>query len=169
MVSDQDGGLLSRMKERRVFLFEQIVIFSEPIDKKKGFTSPGYLFKNNIKVSAAQLNHLQLLDVSMMQIALWHLVEHSNCFPTTLPFCSFYSVLCSSLQVSWLGLEENADDPCKFTLTSRSSSGNLERYTLHSMSPGVSRVWVHQVSQILENQRNFLNGKIKIITFQNPS
>uniref|UniRef100_A0A665UMS5 non-specific serine/threonine protein kinase n=1 Tax=Echeneis naucrates TaxID=173247 RepID=A0A665UMS5_ECHNA len=108
MVSDQDGGLLSRMKERRVFLFEQIVIFSEPLDKKKGFSTPGYLFKNSIKVS-------------------------------------------------WLGLEENADDPCKFTLTSRSSSGNLERYTLHSMSPGVSQVWIHQVGQILENQRNFLN------------
>uniref|UniRef100_A0A8C5EAA0 Triple functional domain protein-like n=1 Tax=Gouania willdenowi TaxID=441366 RepID=A0A8C5EAA0_GOUWI len=29
MVTDQDGGLLSRMKERRVFLFEQIVIFSD--------------------------------------------------------------------------------------------------------------------------------------------
>lgn len=54
MVSDQDGGLLSRMKERRVFLFEQIVIFSEPLDKKKGFSTPGYLFKNSIKVSAAQ-------------------------------------------------------------------------------------------------------------------
>uniref|UniRef100_A0A3B5BJV3 non-specific serine/threonine protein kinase n=1 Tax=Stegastes partitus TaxID=144197 RepID=A0A3B5BJV3_9TELE len=110
MVSDQDGGLLSRMKERRIFLFEQIVIFSEPLDKKKGFSTPGYLFKNSIKVS-------------------------------------------------WLGLEENAEDPCKFTLTSRSSSGNLERYTLHSTSPGVSQVWIHQVSQILENQRNFLNGK----------
>ncbi|TNN79748.1 Triple functional domain protein [Liparis tanakae] len=117
MVSDQDGGLLSRMKERRVFLFEQIVIFSEPIDKKKGFSSPGYLFKNNIKVS-------------------------------------------------WLGLEENTDDPCKFTLTSRSSSGNLERYTLHSMSPGVSQVWVHQVSQILENQRNFLNALTSPIEYQ---
>lgn len=53
MVSDQDGGLLSRMKERRVFLFEQIVIFSEPLDKKKGFSTPGYLFKNSIKVSRA--------------------------------------------------------------------------------------------------------------------
>lgn len=50
MVSDQDGGLLSRMKERRVFFFEQIVIFSEPLDKKKGFSTPGYLFKNSIKV-----------------------------------------------------------------------------------------------------------------------
>ena len=51
MVSDQDGGLLSRMKERRVFLFEQIVIFSEPLDKKKGYTTLGYLFKNSVKVS----------------------------------------------------------------------------------------------------------------------
>uniref|UniRef100_A0A671XKQ1 Uncharacterized protein n=1 Tax=Sparus aurata TaxID=8175 RepID=A0A671XKQ1_SPAAU len=117
MVSDQDGGLLSRMKERRVFLFEQIVIFSEPLDKKKGFSTPGYLFKNSIKVS-------------------------------------------------WLGLEENAEDPCKFTLTSRSSSGNLERYTLHSTSPGVSQVWVHQVSQILENQRNFLNALTSPIEYQ---
>ncbi|KAM3614475.1 uncharacterized protein V6R79_014933 [Siganus canaliculatus] len=117
MVSDQDGGLLSRMKERRVFLFEQIVIFSEPLDKKKGFSTPGYLFKNSIKVS-------------------------------------------------WLGLEENAEDPCKFTLTSRSSSGNVERYTLHSTSPGVSQVWVHQVSQILENQRNFLNALTSPIEYQ---
>lgn len=117
MVSDQDGGLLSRMKERRVFLFEQIVIFSEPLDKKKGFSTPGYLFKNSIKVS-------------------------------------------------WLGLEENAEDPCKFTLTSRSSSGNMERYTLHSTSPGVSQVWLHQVSQILENQRNFLNALTSPIEYQ---
>uniref|UniRef100_A0A8C9STD6 Trio Rho guanine nucleotide exchange factor n=1 Tax=Scleropages formosus TaxID=113540 RepID=A0A8C9STD6_SCLFO len=50
MVSDQDAGILARMKERRVFLFEQIVIFSEPLDKKKGYSIPGYLFKNSIKV-----------------------------------------------------------------------------------------------------------------------
>lgn len=67
--------------------------------------------------------------------------------------------------MSWLGLEENAEDPCKFTLTSRSSSGNVERYTLHSTSPGVCQVWIHQVSQILENQRNFLNGERHILNF----
>ncbi|XP_076613288.1 rho guanine nucleotide exchange factor 25 isoform X2 [Chaetodon auriga] len=50
-VSEQESGLLSRAKERRVFLFEQLVIFSEPIDKKKGFSLPGYTFKNSIKVS----------------------------------------------------------------------------------------------------------------------
>lgn len=51
-VSEQECGLLSRAKERRVFLFEQLVIFSEPIDKKKGFSLPGYTFKNSIKVGA---------------------------------------------------------------------------------------------------------------------
>lgn len=50
-VTEQDSGLLSRARERRVFLFEQLVIFSEPIDKKKGFSIPGYIFKNSIKVS----------------------------------------------------------------------------------------------------------------------
>uniref|UniRef100_A0A8C9VXT6 Rho guanine nucleotide exchange factor 25 n=1 Tax=Scleropages formosus TaxID=113540 RepID=A0A8C9VXT6_SCLFO len=50
-VMEQDSSLLSRARERRVFLFEQIVIFSEPIDKKKGFSLPGYIFKNSIKVS----------------------------------------------------------------------------------------------------------------------
>ncbi|XP_029989830.1 rho guanine nucleotide exchange factor 25 [Sphaeramia orbicularis] len=48
---EQESGILSRAKERRVFLFEQLVIFSEPIDKKKGFSLPGYTFKNSIKVS----------------------------------------------------------------------------------------------------------------------
>ncbi|XP_067383104.1 rho guanine nucleotide exchange factor 25 isoform X2 [Channa argus] len=50
-VCEQDSGFLSRAKERRVFLFEQLVIFSEPIDRKKGFSLPGYVFKNSIKVS----------------------------------------------------------------------------------------------------------------------
>ncbi|XP_026012521.1 triple functional domain protein isoform X15 [Astatotilapia calliptera] len=55
MVSDPDGGLLGRMKERRVFLFEQLVIFSEPLDKKKGFSLPGFLYKNSIKISCLGL------------------------------------------------------------------------------------------------------------------
>ncbi|XP_063064702.1 rho guanine nucleotide exchange factor 25 isoform X2 [Engraulis encrasicolus] len=50
-VTEQDASFLSRAKERRVFLFEQLVIFSEPIDRKKGFSIPGYIFKNSIKIS----------------------------------------------------------------------------------------------------------------------
>ncbi|XP_072009144.1 triple functional domain protein isoform X3 [Engystomops pustulosus] len=53
LVTNQNAGLHS--KERRVFLFEQIVIFSEPLDKKRGFSTPSFLFKNSIKVSCLGL------------------------------------------------------------------------------------------------------------------
>ncbi|RXN02072.1 Triple functional domain protein [Acipenser ruthenus] len=118
LVSDQDSGLLARMKERRVFLFEQIVIFSEPLDRKKGFSVPGYLYKNSIKVS-------------------------------------------------YLGLEDNVEgDPCKFALTSRSADSSTETYILHSANPGVRQVWMHEINQILENQRNFLNALTSPIEYQ---
>ncbi|XP_067891439.1 kalirin isoform X5 [Heterodontus francisci] len=48
-VTEQDSGVLSRSKERRVFLFEQIVIFSEQLNK--GSSTPRYQFKNSIKMS----------------------------------------------------------------------------------------------------------------------
>lgn len=39
------------LRERRVFLFEQIIIVSEEIDKRKNnMSSPGYIYKNSIKV-----------------------------------------------------------------------------------------------------------------------
>lgn len=62
-VSEQESGILSRPRERRVFLFEQLVIFSEPIDKKKGFSLPGYTFKNSIKVSCLGVEELSEEDL----------------------------------------------------------------------------------------------------------
>uniref|UniRef100_A0A2K5JU63 non-specific serine/threonine protein kinase n=1 Tax=Colobus angolensis palliatus TaxID=336983 RepID=A0A2K5JU63_COLAP len=117
LVTDQDAGLLPRCRERRIFLFEQIVIFSEPLDKKKGFSMPGFLFKNSIKVSC----------------------------------------LC---------LEENVEnDPCKFALTSRTGDV-VETFILHSSSPSVRQTWIHEINQILENQRNFLNALTSPIEYQ---
>ncbi|XP_036208935.1 kalirin isoform X21 [Myotis myotis] len=52
-VIELDAGMQSRTKERRVFLFEQIVIFSELL--RKGSVTPGYMFKRSIK-----MNHLVL-------------------------------------------------------------------------------------------------------------
>ncbi|XP_021097065.1 rho guanine nucleotide exchange factor 25 isoform X8 [Heterocephalus glaber] len=51
------GGLLSsRGRERRVFLFEQIIIFSEPLGGgARGGTQPGYVYKSSIKVSCLGL------------------------------------------------------------------------------------------------------------------
>uniref|UniRef100_A0A8C7RB56 non-specific serine/threonine protein kinase n=1 Tax=Oncorhynchus mykiss TaxID=8022 RepID=A0A8C7RB56_ONCMY len=109
MVSDPEEGV-GRMRERRVFLFEQVVIFSEPLDKKRGFSMPGFLYKKSIKVSC-------------------------------------------------LGLEDSVDgDPCKFVLTSRVTNSSIESFVLHSSHLGVRQVWTLQISQILESQRNFLNG-----------
>uniref|UniRef100_A0A8B9EFC0 Kalirin RhoGEF kinase n=1 Tax=Anser cygnoides TaxID=8845 RepID=A0A8B9EFC0_ANSCY len=48
-VTEQDSGVQSRPKERRVFLFEQIVIFSELL--RKGSLTPGYMFKKSIKMN----------------------------------------------------------------------------------------------------------------------
>ncbi|XP_059792294.1 rho guanine nucleotide exchange factor 25 isoform X2 [Balaenoptera ricei] len=51
------GGLLSsRGRERRVFLFEQIIIFSEALGGGvRGGTQPGYVYKSSIKVSCLGL------------------------------------------------------------------------------------------------------------------
>lgn len=45
----------SKLKERRVFLFQQIIIFSEMIGSNKKFTSPRYIFKCDMKVNKLQL------------------------------------------------------------------------------------------------------------------
>ncbi|KAM6154864.1 rho guanine nucleotide exchange factor 25 isoform 3-T3 [Erethizon dorsatum] len=106
------GGLLSsRGRERRVFLFEQIIIFSEALGGGvRGGTQPGYVYKSSIKVSC-------------------------------------------------LGLEGNLQgDPCRFALTSRGPEGGIQRYVLQASDPAVSQTWIKQVAQILESQRDFLNG-----------
>ncbi|XP_060051041.1 rho guanine nucleotide exchange factor 25 isoform X2 [Erinaceus europaeus] len=53
----ESGGLLSsRGRERRVFLFEQIIIFSEALGGGiRSGTQPGYVYKNSIKVSCLGL------------------------------------------------------------------------------------------------------------------
>jgi hypothetical protein len=43
-----------KLKERRVFLFQQIIIFSEMIGSSKKFTSPRYIFKSDMKVNKLQ-------------------------------------------------------------------------------------------------------------------
>uniref|UniRef100_A0A667ZVK7 Kalirin RhoGEF kinase b n=1 Tax=Myripristis murdjan TaxID=586833 RepID=A0A667ZVK7_9TELE len=66
-VWEQDGGVLSRSKERRVFLFEQIVIFSELL--RKGSSSPAYQFKNSIKVSYLAMQ--DSVDGDPCKFVLW--------------------------------------------------------------------------------------------------
>jgi hypothetical protein len=52
LVSEVTAGGQQKFKERRVFLFEQIIIFSEMIERKKGnFSNASYIFKNSLKVN----------------------------------------------------------------------------------------------------------------------
>jgi hypothetical protein len=53
-------------------------------------------------------------------------------------------------------------DPCKFALTSRTGDA-VETFVLHSSSPSVRQTWIHEINQILENQRNFLNGDVPLL------
>ncbi|XP_045908031.1 kalirin-like [Micropterus dolomieu] len=66
-VWEQDGGVLSRSKERRVFLFEQIIIFSELL--RKGSNNPGYQFKNSIKVTYLAMQ--DSVDGDPCKFVLW--------------------------------------------------------------------------------------------------
>ncbi|XP_039545098.1 rho guanine nucleotide exchange factor 25 isoform X2 [Pimephales promelas] len=59
---ENENSILSRPKERRVFLFEQLVILSEPIDRKKGFSLTGYIYKNSIKISCLGIEDCCLDD-----------------------------------------------------------------------------------------------------------
>nr|XP_055070078.1 rho guanine nucleotide exchange factor 25 [Misgurnus anguillicaudatus] len=63
---ENENSILSRPKERRVFLFEHLVILSEPIDRKKGFSLPGYIYKNSIKVSCLGIEDCCLDDPCRM-------------------------------------------------------------------------------------------------------
>ncbi|XP_076870763.1 rho guanine nucleotide exchange factor 25 isoform X5 [Brachyhypopomus gauderio] len=109
-LTEQEGDALARPQPRQIFLFEQLVIMSEPVDHKKGFSLPGYIYKNSIKVSC-------------------------------------------------LGLEECcADNPSQLVLTSRGPSGIVLRYVLQAPSEEIRLSWASDIIQILETQRNFLNG-----------
>ncbi|XP_055252030.1 rho guanine nucleotide exchange factor 25 isoform X1 [Moschus berezovskii] len=56
VMEPEAGGLLSsRGRERHVFLFEQIIIFSEALGGVRGGAQPGYVYKNSIKVSCLGL------------------------------------------------------------------------------------------------------------------
>lgn len=69
-------------------------------------------------------------------------------------------VRCALLQVSCLGVEPSVDgDDARLVLTSRNPDGSVVRFQLQASSPDVCRAWVNDVVQILETQRNFLNGR----------
>lgn len=54
-------------------------------------------------------------------------------------------------------------DDARFVLTSRNPDGSVVRFQLLASSPDICRAWVNDVVQILESQRNFLNGTSQVL------
>ena len=54
-VSSGNTNTEGKFRERRVFLFEQIVIISESEKRKNEHSNPSYVFKNSLKVSTANI------------------------------------------------------------------------------------------------------------------
>lgn len=62
-------------------------------------------------------------------------------------------------QVSCLGVEEPSEEhPGCLVLTSRGADGGVARFAMQTASSEIKRAWLDDVVQILETQRNFLNG-----------
>ncbi|XP_070187687.1 triple functional domain protein-like isoform X2 [Littorina saxatilis] len=57
LVHEVQAGIPQKPKERRLFLFEQIILFSEMIERKRGdFSNASYIYKNSVKVNKMSLN-----------------------------------------------------------------------------------------------------------------
>lgn len=50
LVSELPAG--GRLKERQVFLFEQIIIISDTVGPKSQFSNPVYIYKNHLQVDS---------------------------------------------------------------------------------------------------------------------
>lgn len=152
------GGLLSsRGRERRVFLFEQIVIFSEALGGGvRGGTQPAYVYKSSIKVGREGFDWDGVRPLRGCMALGFVGGGRNQRGPEELGGAISYL----PIQVSCLGLEGNLqDDPCRFALTSRGPEGGIQRYVLQTSDRAVSQAWIKQVAQILESQRDFLNGE----------
>ncbi|KAM4559204.1 kalirin isoform 1-T1 [Odontesthes bonariensis] len=138
-VTEQDAGVLSRSKERRVFLFEQIVILSELL--RKGSSTPGYQFKKSIKVSCLGLEEnvdndpckfvlssrgsserftLQAANVDIKQVWVGHIQQVLDAQS------NFLSALQSPIEY------QKEQTGCSSLTRNRSSSGNRSAAASHS-------------------------------------
>lgn len=85
------------------------------------------------------------------------------------PSVSHMLVRCAAFQVSCLGVEPAVDgDDTRFVLTSRNPDGSVVRFQLLASCPETCRAWINDVGQILESQRNFLNGEEPRLTLIPP-
>lgn len=126
---------------------------------KKRILLPGYKLHNRSPLILAQTSTRYIIPQQGFFSGLHVLVEVFN-KQLSRPDSSQMLIRCDMFQVSCLGVEPSVDgDDAPFVLTSRNPDGSVVRFQLQAASPDICRAWVNDVVQILESQRNFLNGK----------
>lgn len=67
-------------------------------------------------------------------------------------------------------MEEHSEgDPRCLSLTSRRTDGSVTHFIMQAASPEIKRAWFDDVVQILETQKNFLNGQHLFTSRQSTS
>ena len=80
-MSEVNSKETTKFRERRVFLFEQIIIFSEETEKKKNsLSSPNYIFKNSLMVSLDLLSAMFHFNLNFDYIHIFHHFSHIICY-----------------------------------------------------------------------------------------
>ena len=77
-----DGKAKTKGKERRVFLFEKIIIFSEPMTREGGLPEFRYVhnMKVNIKLIHLEIMSIVILDSSNLQGKLKKVYTFLHCY-----------------------------------------------------------------------------------------
>ena len=71
-----DGKAKTKGKERRVFLFEKIIIFSEPMTREGGL--PEFRYVHNMKVNIT-LIHLYIISIVILDNSNLEIEKGSSC------------------------------------------------------------------------------------------
>ncbi|KAA0713028.1 Rho guanine nucleotide exchange factor 25 [Triplophysa tibetana] len=139
---ENENSLLSRPKDRRVFLFEQLVILSEPIDRKKGFSLPGYIYKNSIKVSCLGIEDRCTDDPSRL------VLTSRNVDGTTLRFILY--ALSPEIRLCWENDIIQILDSQRNFLNALQSPIEYQRQTIRSLSFGENMTEVQSLDYGLQ-------------------
>ena len=120
-----------KFKERRVFLFQQSMIFCDEIPAKDKYSSPNYIYKYELKVRRKkQIRLIQLFFVVVFQI---NKLQHKE-------------------------FKRNKE-LCQFTLVEL-DAGNTRRVTCQCKDDEQYELWVTNVNKVLQRQMDLIIGML---------
>ena len=133
-----------RAEDRRVFLFEQIVIFSREVERRNHLTPPSFTFRTSLKVRAPT----RIFHPPPATVTPAHLLT-----PVV------------GLQVNNMALQESVTgfDALHFQLIDRTPRSDL-RILCHAGSDDEKATWMQHINAQLRQQQNLLEGECRDVT-----